>query len=122
MKNIKDFINESLNPNSSFEDWVKSLKFPYTKEIRKTDEISCPICDDECDQWEEYSIDASEDYPISFAYCNDENEFTLCIDATFVDIKDKDFSDDPIAYKFPKDTELFTPQNIKKAVKKYENY
>lgn len=122
MKNIKEFINESLSSNTSFEDWVKSLKFPYTKEIRDTEEITCPICDEDCDQWEEYTIEVPEDYYASFGYCSHKNKFTFCIDATFVNIKRNSFSDNPIKYKFPKDTELFTPQNIKKAVKKYENY
>ncbi len=119
MKDIKNFILEAKTFNGTFEDWIKSLKLKYTKEIRKSSEMECPLGDD-CDEWEEYILD-DFDTITSFAYCPKSNEFVLCVDSLFVNIEDGDLTDE-IEYSssFPKDIKLYTKKEIEETVKYYE--
>ena len=118
MKNITEFINEG-KMYASFEDYIKSLKLKYTKELRNSKETPCPLCD-ECESWEEYILD-DFDTITSFVYCNKVNEFALCIDSLFADIKEFYVDEDVVTYSFPQDTNLFTKSKINKCVKNYEN-
>lgn len=118
MKDIRSFLTEAKNFNT-FEDFIKSLKMKYTKEIRKSSETPCPICDD-CDTWEEYILDDC-DTITSFAYCPKVNGFVLCVDSLFVNVESGELDEDPdYTSVFPQDTKLYTKKKIMDTVKYYE--
>ena len=122
MKNLKDFINESKTFNT-FEDWIKSFKYPYDKNVFKTNECPCPIHDEKCDTWEEYIFNNFNTIT-SMAYCPSDNTFVLCIDSKFVDLETGelyDEIDDKETYHFPEDINMFSKKTIRQMVKDYES-
>lgn len=126
MKSITQFITESLETivesNGSFEQTLTAMKYKFTKEVRDSSEYESIVFN--CESWEEYIIDNIDvDYIVSFAYCQETNEFALFVDSQQVIISDNDMEiGDNEAIAFNNQTiKDYSLVKVKKLCKMYDN-
>lgn len=122
MKNITNFINESM---SNFViDYFKKTFEDVTVEDRPADEFPNPFSENEEGDWIEIMLN-DFDTMTSVAYDPDKNMFSLVVDSLYViyDGKKIKFSEEDIKSSdaTSENLKLYNKRSVNKICKKYEN-